>query len=411
MDERVGRAYLVPKETRRSQLGKGPPPTHWATKEPPLFMILNPSLRAYVRQHAEDRPGIYRMLGPEDEILYVGKSVRVKSRLLSYFRAEPREKAGKLIKNTVSIAWDYVPNEFAALVTEMRLIKRWRPRYNVEHIRKRSFAFIKITQEAASRVMAVSRILPDGATYFGPFPRPKFLALTMGELSHVLGLRDCAGSIPIVFGDQLEMFQRGPAPRCIRAQTGSCLGPCCGGCFSNEYDQRVEMARKFLEGRTRRPLAMLREEMERASEGMEFEYAAILRDRTERLETLQRELVAFRGRVEGLSFVYRVPGFKGDDRLYLIRKGLVEADLPIPKGKAGKRRAAKKIQTLFKKPPPDPEALSQEAASEILLVARWFRLRKREMARVSKPGEWIDTYAPRDAPTEVNEPVPFSESG
>ena len=52
-------------------------------------MILNPSLRAYVRHHAEDRPGIYRMLGPEKEILYVGKSVRVKSRLLSYFRAEP----------------------------------------------------------------------------------------------------------------------------------------------------------------------------------------------------------------------------------------------------------------------------------------------------------------------------------
>ena len=219
------------------------------------------------------------MLGPQGEILYVGKSVRVKSRLLSYFRADPGEKAAKLIRNTLEIDWDYIPNEFAALVQEMRLIKRWRPRYNVEHKRKRSYAFIKVTREAAPRVMPVSRILPDDATYFGPFPRPKFLAQTLGELSHVLGLRDCAGTIPVIFGDQLEIFERGRAPRCIRAETGSCLGPCCGGCFSADYAKRVEIARRFLEGRTRRPLALLREEMEKASAALDFEYAAILRDR------------------------------------------------------------------------------------------------------------------------------------
>ena len=357
-------------------------------------MILNPSLRAYVRQHTEDRPGIYRMLGPEAEVLYVGKSVRVKSRLLSYFRAEPGEKAGKLIRNTLTIEWDYVPNEFAALVEELRLIKRWRPRYNVEHKRKRSFAFIKITREPAPRVLAVGRILPDGATYFGPFPRPKSLALTLAELAHVLGLRDCPGSAPVIFGDQLEIFERGRAPRCIRAQTGSCLGPCFGGCFSADYAQNVETARRFLEGRSRKPLALLREDMEKASEALEFEYAALVRDRLDRLEALQRELVGFRGRVEGLSFVYRVPGFKGDDRLYLIRKGLVEADLPMPRGKPGRLRAARKIEKIFQTPPPEAGALTQEAAAEILLVARWFRLRQREIARALPPEDWLSAFAP-----------------
>lgn len=355
-------------------------------------MILNPSLRSFVRQHAEDRPGVYRMLGPEKEILYVGKSVRVKSRLLSYFRAEPGQKAAKLIRNTLSIEWEYLPNEFSALVTEMRLIKRWRPRYNVEHKRKRSFAFIKVTREPAPRIFPVTRILPDEATYFGPFPRPRFLALTMGELAHVLGLRDCPGSIPIVFGDQLEMFERGRAPRCIRAHTGSCLGPCCGGCISADYTRNVETARRFLEGRSRQPLIALRREMKNASESMDFEYAAILRDRLERLATLQRELVAFRGRVEGLSLVYRVPGFNGDTRLYLIRKGLVEEEIPDPRGKAGRRRAAEKIETVFQAPPPDIAALTQEAASEILLVARWFRLREREMARAMTPQDWLSAH-------------------
>jgi len=357
-------------------------------------MILNPSLRAYVRQHAEDRPGIYRMLGPEDELLYVGKSVRVKSRLLSYFRADPREKAGRLIRSTLAVQWDYVPNEFSALVEEMRLIKKWRPRYNVEHKRKLNFAFIKITRELAPRVLAVSRVLPDGATYFGPFPRPKFLALTLGELSYVLGLRDCPGSVPIVFGDQLEIFERGPRPRCIRVQTGSCLGPCAGSCFSHEYQRKVEVARQFLEGRSRKPLALLEAEMGEASAALEFEYAAILRNRHERLETLQQELVAFRGRVEGLSLVYRIPGFKGDDRLYLIRKGMVAESLPDPRGKSGRRRVAKKIEAVFSEASPDLGSLTQEAAAEILLVARWFRLREREMARALTPEDWLSAYAP-----------------
>jgi excinuclease ABC subunit C len=356
-------------------------------------MILNPNLRAYVRQHAEDRPGIYRMVGPESEILYVGKSVRVKSRLLSYFRADPREKAGKLIRDTKAVEWDYVPNEFAAIVHEMRLIKRWRPRYNVEHKRKRSFAFIKITREPAPRIIPVARVLPDGATYFGPFPRPRLLGLTLGELCHVLRLRDCPGTIPIVFGDQLEIFERGRAPRCIRAETGTCLGPCCGGCTASDYTRPVEIGRRFLEGRSRIPLSLLRKEMEKASSAMEFEYAAMVRDRLERLETLQRELVAFKGRMEGLSFVYRVPGFNGDDRLYLIKRGLVAEDMPNPRGKTGRRKAAAKIESVFQAPPPDAGSLSQEAASEILLVARWFRLREREMARVLKPEDWLNAYA------------------
>jgi excinuclease ABC subunit C len=357
-------------------------------------MILNPNLRAYVRQNAEDRPGVYRMLGPDDEILYVGKSIHVKGRLLSYFRADPREKAGKLIRDTVSVHWDYVPNEFWALIREMRLIKRWRPRYNVEHKRKRSFAFIKITRELAPRVMAVGRILPDAAVYFGPFPRPRLLALTLGDLALALGLRDCPGNTPIVYGDQFEFFQSGLAPRCIRAQTRSCLGPCFGGCNSADYKRAVDRARRFLEGRSKRPLRILFGEMERAAQALEFEYAAILRDRLDRLTQLQEELVAFRGQVEALSFVYRAPGFRGDTRLYLIRRGLVQEEIQEPTGSEARRRAARKIEDVFKSPPPNMGGLSPAEASEILLVARWFRLRQRELSRVMTPEDWVKSYAP-----------------
>ncbi len=357
-------------------------------------MDVLPALREQVRRQAEDRPGIYRMWGPGQELLYVGKSIRVKSRLLSYFRAEPGEKAFKLLRDTASISWDYVPNEFSALVGEMRLIKRWRPRYNVEHKRKRSFAFIKVTSEAAPRVLPVSRVVPDGSHYFGPFPRPRSLALTLRELAHALGLRDCPASLPVLFGDQLEIFSRGLPPRCLRAETRSCLGPCCGACTSREYLGRVEAALRFLEGRSKEPLRRLRKEMDGAAEEMEFEYAALLRDRLQRLESLQRELVAFRGRVKGLSFVYRVPGFKGNERIYLIREGLVEEEMARPRGRRGWDRAAQKVARVFGAPPRSPRELGQEAASEILLVARWFRLREREMGRTLSPQAWLSAYAP-----------------
>jgi excinuclease ABC subunit C len=337
------------------------------------------------------------MLGPEDEVLYVGKSIRVKSRVLSYFRAEPGEKAAKLIRDTQEIAWDYVPNEFAALVREMRLIKRWRPRYNVEHIRKRSFAFIKVTCEPAPRIVPVTRVLPDGGSYFGPFPRPRFLAQTLRELTHILGLRDCPATVPIVFDDQLEIFGKGRTPRCLRADTGSCLGPCCGACSSRLYRARSEMARRFLEGKTREPLRALHQEMENAARDLEYEYAALVRDRLARLESLQREMVAFRGRVEGLSFVYRVPGFKGNDRVYLIRKGLVEEDLPHPKGRDGRARVARKVEEVFSRPQVEVGHLTPERASEILLVARWFRLREKELTRTLAPVQWLGTYGPNSS--------------
>src|SRR5690606_41769553 len=108
-------------------------------------------LRAHVREHARDRPGVYRMIGPSGEVLYVGKSVRVRTRLLSYFRARRGEKAAEIIGHAHGIEWDYVPNEFAALPTEMRHTKRRRPVYNVEHKRDRQSRPLKVTRAPAPR--------------------------------------------------------------------------------------------------------------------------------------------------------------------------------------------------------------------------------------------------------------------
>jgi excinuclease ABC subunit C len=354
----------------------------------------NPSLREYVRAKAENRPGVYRMYGPGGELLYVGKSVHVRSRLLSYFRAVRGEKAWELIREATRIEWEYIPNEFAALVHEMKLIQGRQPKFNVRHKRKRIYAFVKVTNELAPRVLPVTRVVEDGATYYGPFPRIGALAHTVRELGHVLGIRDCPGTTPMFFDDQLEFFQHGRPPRCLRAELRTCLAPCCGRPKAVEYGKAVENARRFLEGRAEGPLREIEARMREAAERMDFEYAGLLRDRLDRLRHFRDELVAFRGRVEDLTFVYRLPGFKGNDRLYLIRKGRIRKDLPLPKGRKARERAARAIEDVYGETDPGPRGMAPEDAAEILLVAQWFRLHPKERRRTLTPDRWLEEKRP-----------------
>jgi excinuclease ABC subunit C len=330
------------------------------------------------------------MHGTGDELLYVGKSVHVRSRLLSYFRAAEGDKAKELLQATTRVEWEYIPNEFAALVHEMKLIQRSQPRFNVQHRRKRIYAFVKITGEVAARMLPVTRVVEDGSMYYGPFPRVGALAETIRELSAVLGIRDCPASTPIFFGDQLEMFGGGRPPRCMRADLRTCLAPCCGRPTGAEYRAAVEVARRFLEGRGEGPLKDIEGRMREAAERMDFEYAALLRDRAERLRSFRDDLVAFRGRVEDLSFVYRVPGFRGDDRVYLIRRGRVRRDLAHPRGKRAREQVAHAIGEVYAETDKGPRGLEPEDAAEILLVARWFRLRPQERRRTVPPERWLE---------------------
>jgi excinuclease ABC subunit C len=353
------------------------------------------ALREFVRTYAENRPGVYQMLGENGHPLYVGKSVHVRSRLLSYFTAAPAEKASKLIREAVHIRWEYVPNEFAALVREMKLIQRWRPRFNVQHKRRRAYVFVKITAEHAPRLIPVTRVIADGSTYFGPFPAVGAVAQIVRELAHAIGLRDCPSTTPVFFGDQLEIFSGGRVPLCMRADLGSCLAPCCGRTTSEDYLAKVRTTRRFLEGKSDAPLRALEAHMEDASGRMDFEYAALLRDRLERLGGFRKQLAAFRGRVESLSFVYRVPGFNGDDRIYLIRRGRIRRELHLPTTGAQRIRAGEAVERVFSSSEKGLVALRPLEAAEILLVARWFKLNTKELKRTTTPKEWRLPFPPR----------------
>ncbi|MSR36204.1 MAG: nuclease [Gemmatimonadetes bacterium] len=292
-------------------------------------MSFLPALREHIRLKAEDRPGVYRMLDGNGDVLYVGKSVRVRSRVLSYFTAAEGEKGELLMRETRAVEWKYVPNEFEALLTELRLIQRHRPRYNVQHKRRPSYCFVKLTREPAPRLAAVTRVTADDAIYFGPFPSTRHVAGTVTELCRAVGIRDCPSSTPVFFADQLEIFMGGRTQRCLRGDLGTCLAPCAGLPDAATYRERVREAQRFLESRGDAPIERLRARMAEAAAKCDFEYAALLRDRVARL-------VDFRARIEVLDvtlphairagmlgWLHRDPF----DRM-LIAQGQME-DLPI----------------------------------------------------------------------------------
>ncbi len=348
------------------------------------------ALRDHVRTHAENRPGVYQMLGVDGHPIYVGKSIGVRTRFLSYFRAPAGDRAANLIRETGRIRWEYIPNEFSALVREMKLIQRWQPHFNVQHKRKRIYALVKLTREIAPRIVPVTRVVADGSLYFGPFPAVGKVGATVRELAHAVGLRDCPGPTPVFFDDQLEVFKGGRTPLCMRAELGSCLAPCCGGSTGEAYHRQAEVARRFLEGRTREPLIGLEHRRDEAVARMDFEYAGVLRDRIERLQTFQDQLAAFGGRVESLTFLYRVPGFAGDDRIYLIRRGRIQSDHVYPRSTRDRNRVSRAVEEVFRSVDRGPAALRPHEAAEILLVARWFELRPKELKRTATPKQWLE---------------------
>ncbi len=344
-------------------------------------------MRTLVRENARNEPGVYRMLAENGEIVYVGKSKAIRSRLMSYFRASyPEDKGARILREATRVEWDYEPSEFAALLRELRLIKQYRPRFNVAMKRDaRHYSFIKISRGAAPRLNVVRGAGPDDASvYYGPFVGARRVGEAVRELNDVLGLRDCRSDMPIFFADQRELFQLGRTPGCIRHEIRKCLGPCVGGCTVAEYERQLSMARAFLDGSDAGPLQTLRAHMETASEALEFERAAIFRDKLSRLEALREQFDRLRFAVESLSFVYSVTGFDGRDRTYVIRRGIVRAELESPKTRKECAMMRKLVDDIFGERPAAGSSIPTHEIDELLLLSSWFRKFPDEMQRAMR---------------------------
>ncbi len=224
-------------------------------------------------------PGVYRMLNAASEVLYVGKARNLKARVSNYARPSGHSaRIARMIFETTSMMFLTTRTELEALLLEQNLIKQLKPRYNVLLRDDKSFPNILISREHAFPQLKKHRgAKKEKGKYFGPFASAGAVNRTLNQLQKVFLLRNCSDS----------MFAGRTRP-CLQHQIKRCAAPCVGRVDEAAYAALVEDAERFLDGKSTAVQAGLAREMAEASEAMEFERAAALRDRIKALTQVQQ---------------------------------------------------------------------------------------------------------------------------
>ena len=216
------------------------------------------------------------MRSSSGEVLYVGKAANLRNRIRSYF-GSPVNLAPKIRKMVGHVAdFEYVvtESEAEAVILENTFIKRDRPRYNARLKDDKTYPYIKIDlNEEFPQVYFTRRVLQDGARYFGPYASAGSIRKTMNLLKRLFPYRSCTKAITGT-----------DARPCLEYYIHRCVAPCIGNVTREEYREVVQQVILFMEGRTEHVLRDLKQKMHAASEALEFERAAILRDQVQTIE-------------------------------------------------------------------------------------------------------------------------------
>ncbi len=226
----------------------------------------------------ESSPGVYRMLDVESRVLYVGKARNLRARVSNYARPSGHSpRIARMISMTASMMFLTTKTETEALLLEQNLIKQLKPKFNVLLRDDKSFPNILVTADHAYPQIKKHRgAKKEKGSYYGPFASAGAVNRTLNQLQRVFLLRDCSDT----------MFESRTRP-CLQFQIKRCSAPCVGKITPEDYGLSVRDAEKFLTGKTTDIQARLAREMSEASEAMEFERAAALRDRIKALTQVQ----------------------------------------------------------------------------------------------------------------------------
>ncbi|MGR3320388.1 MAG: excinuclease ABC subunit UvrC [Pseudooceanicola sp.] len=226
----------------------------------------------------DDSPGVYRMLDAESRVLYVGKARNLKARVSNYARPSGHSgRIARMIRETASMMFLTTRTETEALLLEQNLIKQLKPRYNVLLRDDKSFPNILVAKDHDFPQIRKHRgAKNDKGAYYGPFASAGAVNRTLNQLQKVFLLRNCTDA----------MFASRTRP-CLLYQIKRCSAPCTGQISAEDYAASVRDAERFLSGRSTHVQEKLAAEMQAASEAMEFERAAALRDRIRALTQVQ----------------------------------------------------------------------------------------------------------------------------
>jgi len=253
-------------------------------------MLLVPDAVAAKLPHLPEGPGVYLWKGRDGCTLYVGKAKRLRSRVRSYFANDRLEsvKTSHMVSLIGDLETIVVPSEAHALILEANLIKEYRPRFNIALRDDKSYPYIKVTiQEPFPRVFVTRRLEDDGASYFGPYTDVGAMRRALNVVKKIFTVRSCNYDMPAQM----------PERPCLDYYIKRCKAPCILAQSQQDYRAMIDEVVLFLSGRPDEVVRRVRERMELASEELDFERAAELRDVLHHLETMEEPTVVLE--VEG----------------------------------------------------------------------------------------------------------------
>ncbi|MBK6794632.1 MAG: excinuclease ABC subunit UvrC [Anaerolineales bacterium] len=232
------------------------------------------------------KPGCYLYRNAEGTIIYVGKAINLKNRVRSYFHADSSHdnKTRRLVRDITDIEWIVVGSELEALILEMNLIKKHRPKYNIRLKDDKRYPYIKIHwNEAFPKITVTRQMEEDGSRYFGPYTSAWAVYQTLEVLRKIFPYLTCDREI------------NGNDPRaCLYYDIKLCTAPCIGAISKDGYRQMISDLMEFLSGHSEPVIQRVQGEMQKASDEMRFEKAAALRDQLKAMQSIiERQKIIF----------------------------------------------------------------------------------------------------------------------
>ena len=233
-------------------------------------------------------PGVYLMKDRDNNVIYVGKAVSLKNRVRQYFQSSKNHsnKVRSMVKNIASFEYIMTDTEMEALILECNLIKKYKPKYNILLKDDKTYPYIKVTvDEDYPRVIKTRRILKDKAKYFGPYTNVSAVNDVLDLIRDIYPIRTCNIDID-------RAIRTGMRP-CLNYHIKKCSGPCTGYDSIEDYRNMIDEIILFLQGKEEKLVSIFQEKMRAASMELDFENAAIYRDKINSLnEVAQRQKIS-----------------------------------------------------------------------------------------------------------------------
>jgi excinuclease ABC subunit C len=329
------------------------------------------------------RPGVYIMRNTDKTVIYVGKAIDLHNRVRSYFvtSSQLTEKTVRLVELIEDLDYFIASSAEEALILENNLIKQYRPRFNIRLKDDKSFPYLKINlAEEWPAIYITRRMEQDGGRYFGPFSSPKSVKQTLKTIQKIFPMRICTKGIT------------GKARQpCLEYHMGRCLGPCAGKVKQKEYSRAVNEVILFLEGKQDKVLKEFKSQMDKASEAMDFEKAALLRDRIQAIhDVIEGEKIAavMRGDEDVIAFIQ-----EGDQAyvqiLFIRRSKLIGREGFLLQGT--RQEEPSQIMTSFVKqyysssPKIPPLLVLQHKVEDETVIKEWLKSKRKGKLEIEIP--------------------------